>query len=191
MQDGSGWKDRHARPSDRTGMDTRAWAANNLAARLLADPWTPQAIAAGIDSVLGSVHHRTREALVARLAALGEGTYPPAPCTLTAYLIRSEYFRPQRDRPIETVLDAPRFAPMKPFADLRIPALATLGELSEWLGQSPDQLDWLADERRGHGRAVKPPQTGREAPAGRGTQATAESHPAANSARDPVRRPGA
>ena len=138
-------------------MDTRAWAANNLAARLLADPWTPQAIAAGIDSVLGSVHHRTREALVARLAALGEGTYPPAPCTLTAYLIRSEYFRPQRDRPIETVLDAPRFAPMKPFADLRIPALATLGELAEWLGQSPDQLDWLADERRGHGRAVKPP----------------------------------
>jgi RNA-directed DNA polymerase len=138
-------------------MDTRAWAANNLAARLLAQPWTPQAIAAGIDTVLGSVHHRTRGALVVRLAALGEGTYPPAPRTLTAYLIRSEYFRPLRGRPIATVLDAPRFAPMKPFADLRIPALATLGELAEWLGQSPDQLDWLADERRGNGRAVKPP----------------------------------
>jgi hypothetical protein len=50
-------------------MDTRAWAASNLAARLLAEPWTPQAIAAGIDAVLGSLHHRTRGALVARLAA--------------------------------------------------------------------------------------------------------------------------
>jgi hypothetical protein len=157
MPDGSGWKDRHARPSDRTDMDTRAWAASNLAARLLAEPWTPQAIAAGIDSVLGPVHHRTRGALIVRLAALGEGTYPPAPRTLTAYLIRSEYFRPLRGRPITTVLDAPRFAPMKPFANLRIPALATLGELAEWLGQSPDQLDWLADQRRGHGRAAKPP----------------------------------
>jgi len=138
-------------------MDTRAWAANNLAARLLAEPWTPQAIAAGIDSVLGSVHHRTRAALATGLAALGNGTYPPAPHTLTAYLIGSEYFRPLRGRSAAAVLDAPRFAPIKPFADLRLPALATLGELAEWLGQSPEQLDWLADERRGHGRAVKPP----------------------------------
>src|SRR5580704_10634847 len=104
MPDGSGRQDRHARPSDRTGMDTRAWAANNLAARLLAQPWTTQAIAAGIDALLGSVHHRTRGALVVRLAALGEGTYPPAPRTLTAYLIRSEYFRPLQGCPIATVL---------------------------------------------------------------------------------------
>jgi hypothetical protein len=138
-------------------MNTRAWAANNLAARLLAGPWTPQAIADGIASVLGSVHHQTRRALVIRLTALGDGTYPPAPHTLTAYLIGSEYFRPERGRPVATILDAPRFAPMHPFADLRIPALATLGELGEWLGQSPGQLDWLADERRGHGRADRAP----------------------------------
>ena len=138
-------------------MDTRSWAANNLAARLLAKPWTPQAIAAGIDSVLGAVNHRTRAALVVRLAALGEASYPPSPNALTTYLIGSEYFRPVPGRPVATVFDAPRFAPIKPFIDLRIPALTTLGELGQWLGQPPEQLDWLSDERRGHGRAVKPP----------------------------------
>jgi RNA-directed DNA polymerase len=138
-------------------MDIRAWAANNLAARLLAGPWIPQAIAAVIDAVLGPVHHRTRGALVVRLVALSEGTYPPVPQALTAYLIGSEYFRPVPGRPVASVLDAPRFAPIKPFSDLRIPALATLADLAEWLGQSPEQLDWLADERQAHGRAVKPP----------------------------------
>lgn len=146
-----------ARQSDRSRMDTRARAANNLAARLLAGPWTRNAIADGIDSLFGIVHDPTRWALVLELAALGERTYPPAPRELTGHLIGSEYFRPPRGGPIAAVLDPPRFAPTKPFADLQIPALATLGELAEWLGQSAEQLDWLADERRGHGRAADGP----------------------------------
>ena len=137
-------------------MDTRAWAANNLAARLLAGPWTREAIAAGIDAVLGSVHPRTRRALALRVVALGEA-YPPSPHALTAYLVDSAFFRPPPGAPVAIVLDAPHFAPATPFADLRIPALATLGELGDWLGLSPDQLDWLADERRGHGRAADAP----------------------------------
>lgn len=137
-------------------MDTRAWAANNLAARLLAGPWTPEAIAAGIDVVLGPVHHRTRGALVRRLLALGEGSYPPAPDWLAAYLVGSMFFTP-RGALVATVLDPPRCcALLPPFADLRLPALATPGDLATWLGLSPEHLDWLADERRGHGRATKP-----------------------------------
>ena len=54
-------------------MQTRAWAANNLAARLLAEPWTPAAIAAAIDTVLGPVPPPTRRALLTRLVALGQG----------------------------------------------------------------------------------------------------------------------
>jgi RNA-directed DNA polymerase len=145
-----------ARPPDRTDGMTRAWAASNLVARLLAGQWTAEAIAAAITSVLGPILRRTRDALAIRLAALSEGTYPPAPQALTAYLIESEHFRPSPGRPIPVVLDAPRFAPARPFADLRIPALATPGDLTDWLGLSPEQLDWLSDERRGHGRAVKP-----------------------------------
>jgi len=138
-------------------MDRRAWAANNLAARLLAGAWTPEAIAAGIEAVLGSVHHRTRTALVHRLIAQSEATYRPSHSALTAYLIGLEFFRPAKARPIATVLDPPRFAPMAPFADLPLPALATLGELGDWLGLSVEQLDWMADERRGHGRAAESP----------------------------------
>jgi len=138
-------------------MNRRAWAANNVAARLLAEPWTPQAIAVGLDAVLGSVHRRSRAALIDRLAAWGDGTYPPAPHELTAYLIGSKYFKPPRAHPVATVLDPPRFAPVKPFVDLPIPALATLGDLGEWLALSPEQLDWLADERRGHTRTAKSP----------------------------------
>jgi len=137
-------------------MDTRAWAANTLTARLLAAPWTPPAIATAIDAVLGPIHHVTRRALVVRLAALAEGTYPPAPEALAAYLIRSEFFKPRRDRPVAAVLDPPVFAPTPPFRDLPVPPLATLGELAAWLSQSPGQLDWLADERRGHATASVP-----------------------------------
>ena len=41
--------------------------------------------------------------------------------------------------------------------DLPIPALATLGDLAAWLGQSAEQLDWLADERHGHVSAADEP----------------------------------
>jgi RNA-directed DNA polymerase len=137
-------------------MDTRAWAANNLAAQLLAGPWTLPAIAAGIRSMFGSMHPRTHAALAVRVFALGEDTYPPAPNALTAYLIRSEHFTPPRGLPVAAVLEAPRFAPIPPFADLRIPALANAGELAEWLKLSTEQLDWLADERCSHSRATEP-----------------------------------
>ncbi len=144
--------------SDRTGMDTvdwatKDWAANNLAARLLAGPWTRDAIANGIEAQLVGVPARTRAALVVRLVTLGEGTYPPAPPALTAYLMGSGLFRPARDRPVAIVLDPPSFAPIASFAGLPTPRLATPGDLAEWLGLPMTQLDWLADERRGHGRA--------------------------------------
>jgi retron-type reverse transcriptase len=138
-------------------MDTRVWAAHNLAARLLAEPWTSQAITAALDSVLGPINHRTRGALVRRLTALGEGTYPPAPHTLKSCLIGSPLFRPKPGKPIATVLDPPRFAPLPVFADLPIPALATIGELAEWLGLPVEQLDWLAGEHGGHGQESEPP----------------------------------
>ena len=138
-------------------MESRAWAADNLAAKLLAGPWTPEAIELAISSVLGPIHHRTRRALVARLVTLGEDAHRLSPRSLAAYLIASNYFRPVLGRTIKTVLDTPRFAPVPALAGLDIPHLSTLGELGEWLGQSPGQLDWMADERRSHHRTVKTP----------------------------------
>jgi retron-type reverse transcriptase len=138
-------------------MDTRAWMARNLAARLLAGPWTTEAIAAGVDSLVGSGRGRRRRAMVEGLLSLGAGTYPPSPDVLAAHLIGSPHFRPPRRNAMAAVLDPPRFAPIAPLADLRIPALATVGELAQWLGLSPGHLDWLSDERGSHGRAAGVP----------------------------------
>lgn len=137
-------------------MQTREWAANNLAAKLLAEPWTLPAIAAGISAVLGRVNPRTRAALCVRVFALGEEFFPPAPKALADYLICSEFFRPPRDRRVAAVLAPPRFAPMQRFADLAIPAFATTTDLANWLGLEIEKLEWLADERRTHGRTTAP-----------------------------------
>lgn len=139
-------------------MDTkdwaaRDWAATNLAARLLAGPWTQDAIARAVKAQLVGASGRTRAALVAQLVAWSEGTYPPAPHALKAYLAGSELFKPAPNRPIAIVLDPPRFAPIAPFATLPTPPLSTQADLADWLGLPVDQLDWLADERRGHARA--------------------------------------
>lgn len=134
-------------------MYFRAWAANNLAARLLAEPWTRKSIAAGIASVLGPGDRRDRRALVASLAGFAEATYPPAPAALAAFLVQSPFFKPPRDHAVAAVLTPPRFAPLPVFANLQIPALATPGDLADWLGESTAQLGWLADERCTHSRS--------------------------------------
>ncbi len=138
-------------------MDTKSWTADNLAARLLAGPWTERAIATGIKAILGWSNPRGRRNLTIHVAALADGRYPPAHHELTAYLLRSEFFRPVRNGMMPAVLRPPRFTPIGCFAGLPIPALATLGELAGWLGLSAEQLDWLSDERRTHGHARTAP----------------------------------
>lgn len=136
-------------PNDWT---VRRWAASNLAARLLAGPWTRDAIDAAIGALRISATRRTRVALGEQVYALAENTYPPAPRRLTAFLLGSSFFRPPRERIVPAVLDPPVFAPLPPFAGLAIPALATPADLAAWLDVPPPQLEWLADERRSHGR---------------------------------------
>ena len=140
-------------------MEMRAWAARNLAAKLLAGIWTQDAITAGLDAVLGPGHFRTRRALTTRLIALAETGYPPAHHDLAAYLVASRYFKPPRERPVPAVFDKPRFTPAPPFAALAIPPLTTQADLAAWFGISAEQIDWLADEYRCHGRTrVEPLQ---------------------------------
>jgi hypothetical protein len=141
--------------TEHTRSSLRWWAATNFSARALAGPWTLDALAAATRAMLPSVHPRTRAALVVRMFALGEESYPPAPNALAWFLLRSEFFKPPADRRVEAFLDPPRFNPAPPFAGLPIPALATEGDLAGWLNQSPGQLDWLSDERRTHDTATE------------------------------------
>lgn len=135
-------------------MEMRAWAAQNLAAKLLAGPWTAETFTAAIDVVLGPGHFRTRRALITRLLALAEPGYPPAHHDLAAYLVASRYFKPPRETPVPAVFDAPRFAPAPCFAGLALPELVTQADLASWIGIPVEQVDWLADEFRSHDRTI-------------------------------------
>lgn len=155
MPGGSGWKCRHACLAG--DMGRRDWAAHNLAARLLAGPWTRPAIAAAIKTVLGPAHPMQRRALATRLARFGDEAFPYrwSPRMLAGYLRRSEFFVPARDKVVAAVLDEPCFTPVAAFAGLAVPRLATVGALADWLGLEPAQLDWLADTRRGMSRTAE------------------------------------
>lgn len=54
------------------------------------------------------------------------------------------------------VLDPPAFAPAPAFAAMRPPRLETIGDLAAWLAIPIARLDWLADEKRQHGRTDIP-----------------------------------
>ena len=137
-------------------MNGRAWAANQLAARLLAGQWTRAAILETIRLNHGALHHPTRSALAVRVAALGTAGAPPSPGVLAAHLYASEFYQPLAPALVLPALDPPRFAPAPAFAGLPVPPLATPGDLADWLALPLGQLDWLSDERRIHGRATQP-----------------------------------
>ena len=127
--------------------------ARNLAARLLAQPWTLPLVDDVIKDVLTNLPPRTRAALAVRLFALGEATYPPAPHDIVTHLCESEFFRPKPEHVTAPVLAPPIFAPLPRFASLPIPPLATPGELATWLCLTPEDLDWFSDERNGQSHA--------------------------------------
>jgi retron-type reverse transcriptase len=133
-------------------MDIRAWTANNLAARLLAEPWTLDGITTAIDAVIAPMPPTARARLATSILALAEDTCPPSPRALEAFLIGSRAFHPPKNRIVPAVLDPPRFAPLAPFANIAIPPMATIGALAVWLDISEEQLDWLADLRQSHTR---------------------------------------
>ena len=139
-------------------MDNRLLAAQTVAARLLAGPgWSKDAIAAGLRAALGRKNGAARTALTKDLLALGQAPYLPSQSELAGFLYRSDVFKPPADKRPAVCLDPPRFAPAATFRDLKLPALATIGDVSDWLGLPAEQLDWMADMRRAQERALKVP----------------------------------
>jgi retron-type reverse transcriptase len=140
-------------PPEPISPEKEYWVAQNLAARLLARPWTLSSVANAIREILPKMPSKQRAALAVRVFELGEDTYPPTPPRIVAFLLDSQFFTPKPDQAIITVLDAPDFAPLLPFAGLKIPALETPAELADWFGLSVEELEWFSDARRGQARA--------------------------------------
>jgi retron-type reverse transcriptase len=136
-------------------MSQKSWAAGNLAAKLLAAPWTRPNITAALDSLTPLKRH-DRAALIAALTPLGRD-YPPSHDHLKHFLLTSPVFTPIKTRLVPAILDPPLFAPAPKFKNLPIPLIATPGDLATWLGIFTPELEWLSDHRRSHASAAKAP----------------------------------
>ncbi len=151
-------------------------AARDAATALLAGDWTGDGMAARLVQVFGLPRRqRWTETLATRVFAQF-GLHPPKPrhAVLTRFLasepgfcrsvarLRSQF---QRREPAEQfqstsltdVLGLPRpemaSAPAIPRTD-QLPALVTPGDLADWLGISPRELDWFAGCHRRGGRVA-------------------------------------
>lgn len=133
-------------------MESRSWLAQNLAAAFLSGEWTRQdleTVALALlerDSAPRWLRNTVDEVLERTVTP-----YPPSPETLARLILESRGFR-HSGQPtaegaarIRPVLAPPRFAPAAAFQGLDLPALPTLGALSDWIGLPFAQLAWFAD----------------------------------------------
>ena len=139
-------------------MNARERVARNLAAALLAGPWTSQALLRQAATVLGRRARKSQRALIADLFESTPNAYPPSPDWLVAFFLRSRAFKraSKNLRIVHAVLAPARFAPAECFASLDVPRLATPGDLAQWLELTIDHLDWFADARRQQGHTDIP-----------------------------------
>jgi hypothetical protein len=143
-------------------MDASLWIARNLAAAWLAEEWTRASLVAQAQNVLGPAARAAQRLLVRDLLAAAPASYPPSQDWLVTYLLASARFREASGRiaqklgPLQPILKPARFAPADRFAGLRIPRLATPGDLAKWLHISVEHLDWFADTRHVHRKTAIP-----------------------------------
>jgi RNA-directed DNA polymerase len=143
-------------------MALRHLIANQLAAALLAGTWAMRPMQARAAAYLGRSTRRWQRRLIADALAGATSGYPPWPESLTKTLLASDHFERacavvlRQEQPPPLVLDPPMFAPAPAFAAMHAPRLETIGDLALWLDLPITRLDWLADEKRQHGRTDIP-----------------------------------
>jgi RNA-directed DNA polymerase len=136
--------------------------ARTVATALLSGHWTAEDLNRQAAHFFGRRQRRDRRQLVRDMMKSTPTLYPPPPAQLVAHLLSSEIFfrlssvKLAQERVPFIVLAAPQFTPIPVLAGLNIPPLSTPGDLAEWLDVSIPQLDWLADEKRQHGRTTIP-----------------------------------
>jgi RNA-directed DNA polymerase len=136
--------------------------ARSVAAALLAGQWTQEDLNRRASRFFDREQRAGRRRLIRELIQTSAAPYPPSPPALAAYLRSSEAFtrlassRATGQRQPLIVLDPPSFAPIATLSDCGVPKLRAAGDLADWLGTTPEQLDWLGDARRLHGRTDIP-----------------------------------
>lgn len=134
-------------------MDQRRHLARALAAVLLSGPWTRRELEARARDALGSRSAKRATRIVQDLLERHTAPYAPARHQLERLIVASRSFAGLGKTAIER-LDSlnptpePRFAPVPALRDAKAPAIATTGDLANWLHIRLAHLDWFADERR-------------------------------------------
>jgi hypothetical protein len=143
-------------------MNSREWVARNLAVALLAGGWTPPELLARTNEVLGPAAPKSQRALIQELLNRISTAYPPAPSWLVEFFLGSRRFdrasalvRKSAAR-LPAVLRSPQFSPAPMFRELDVPALATPGDLADWLELTVSELQWFADAKDQHRRTSVP-----------------------------------
>lgn len=143
-------------------MIPRRLIASELAAALLAGAWAARSLETRTAGYLGRSTRRWQKRLIADVLDANGAGYPPSPAVLADRLLKSAYFDRaaavvlRRETPPPLVLDPPVFAPAPAFAAMQAPRLETIGDLAQWLAIPIARLEWLADEKRQHGRTNLP-----------------------------------
>jgi hypothetical protein len=144
-------------------MSVREFAAEQLAASLLAGPWTERSLLDRARAVMRPTRVEITLDFIRALMADCTTDYPPSPAQIVAYCLASPDFGPflrhegGNGQFVAPSLTSPRFRPTPTVQPGSLPALATTGELAEWLGISAAELDWFSDARRQHGNAMTAP----------------------------------
>lgn len=143
-------------------MSRRRLIARELAAALLSGSWSASPLEARAQNYLGKSGKRWQRKLVADVLGAASPGYPPSPDILTQRLLKSRSFERaaavvlRQENPPPLVLDPSAFAPAPAFAAMRPPRLETPGDVAVWLQMPLTRLEWLADQRRQHGRTNIP-----------------------------------
>ncbi|NOT40627.1 MAG: RNA-directed DNA polymerase, partial [Alphaproteobacteria bacterium] len=133
--------------------------AKALAAALLAGEWSRSALEKRAITALGARSKRRASRIVDDIWTNHKAPYVPHRNELRRLIYASNAFAGLGETAITRLNELkpkeqpPRFAPLPRFQNANLPPLATAGDLAQWLGLSPSQLDWFADERRTLARA--------------------------------------
>jgi RNA-directed DNA polymerase len=143
-------------------MPAKRRVARELAGSLLAGNWNRAALRQCVRERFGRENRAAQYHLVRELMVLWTRDTPPSPGWLIEFLLRNRWFD-EVENPLwmivassPAVITPPQFTPSQRFADLDVPRITTLGALADWLGVPVAQLDWLADDKRQHGRTAIP-----------------------------------
>lgn len=142
--------------ADQTMSNDPRWVSENLAAMLLAQPWTRTQWAEALRRFCMPESGVDQVSLIADLSKRFPSHPPPSMHELTGFLLGQESFERAtayyEDDPqaVPVTLEPPLMAPAAAFANLPVPQLRTTVDVADWLGLAHNELAWFADTLRQH-----------------------------------------